>query len=83
MQYDPRDEIRLEEIERIQNDNKQNDALNFVTKFDLGVMGNFNKEWMIKSRKKTLKQVLPNYTKNDHMRFKRQIEKSFTRKDGT
>jgi hypothetical protein len=47
------------------------------------MMGKFNTEWMIKARKKTLKSVLPNFTKIDHMKFKKQIEKSFTRKDGT
>ena len=84
MQYDHRDEIRLEDMERIIDNGRSNDAENFKPKFDLNMLqGGSSLEWIIKSRKKTLKSVLSNFTKLDHMRFNKQIIKSFTRKDGT
>lgn len=84
MQYDYRDQIRLADMERIIGNGESNDAENFKPKFDLTLLqGGASLEWIIKSRKKTLKTVLSNFTKIDHMRFNKQVKKSFTRKDGT
>ena len=85
MQHDDRDEIRLEDIERIINNSRANDEQNLKPNFDLNLLGGSGAslEWVKKSRKKTLKSVLSHYSKVDHMKFKRQITRSFTRKDGT
>ena len=77
MQYDPDDEILLADIERIQNANKANNDENFQAKFDVDYMAGVNKDWLIKSRKKTQKSVLSAHTKHDHLRFVRQLEKYF------
>ena len=82
LQYDWRSKISLGDIERVENENKANDSVNLQVKFDLDYIANIKKDWLIKSRKNQ-KGFLSNFTKQDHNRFVKQIEKSFQRADGT
>ena len=77
IQYDPTDIIYLKDIERILNDNKVNDAQNFVTKFDLNFMNGKNAAWIVRSHKRTQKQLMSTMTKHEHLRFIRRIDRDF------
>lgn len=78
--HDPTSEIRLSDIERIQQDNLGHDSVNFKVKFGLDYMKGANADAIVKSRKKANKGGLVAGTigKQDHQKFMRKIEKSFT-----
>lgn len=77
LQYDAGDTVLLDQVQEHQNVDKANNEENLQVKFDLEYMEKMNPDWLLKSRKKLTKPFLSSLTKADHLRFARQIGKSF------
>ena len=73
----------LKDIERIKNDNNANDSMNLQPKLHLNYMGSVNRDWLVKTRKKTSKDIVHSQTKQDHIRFVKQIDKSLELSNNT
>ena len=83
IQYDPNDIIYLRDIERILNENRANDSENFVPKFDLNYLNGKNAAWIMRSHKRSQKNIGSTLTKHDHMRFIKRIDRVFNIDDST
>ena len=77
LMHEAKDSIFMEEAERYMDANKKHNDNNLQANLSMDYMMGMSKEWLSKSRKKTQKAFLSNFTKHDHMRFHRQLEKSF------
>ena len=77
LMHEAKDEMSMEEAERYMDANKKHNDNNLQANLSMDYMMGMSKEWLSKSRKKTQKAFLSNFTKHDHMRFHRQLEKSF------
>ena len=70
----------MSEVERIQRSNLANDSENFKVKFGLDYMKGANADAIVKSRRRANKGglVAGTISNQDHQKFMRKIEKSFT-----